>query len=127
MTITVDVAADAPASIINRAIVAGGGDVLSSDNTAEDLTVVAAGPDLTLVKSHANRCRTRPIRDFRSHRDQRRRRADRGARQRGRRPARRAERDGGKWSRLDLRESWTSSSHALGATRLRRERAIRRS
>ncbi len=52
VTIMVDVARDAPASVINRAFVAGGGDVLSSDNTAEDPTVVGAGPDLTLVKSH---------------------------------------------------------------------------
>jgi uncharacterized repeat protein (TIGR01451 family) len=52
VTITVDVAPDAPATITNRAIVVGGGDVSQANNTAEDVTAVVAGPDLTLVKTH---------------------------------------------------------------------------
>ena len=52
VTITVDVAADAPASITNTAIVAGGGDVSSLDNVAQDSAAVASGPDLNIVKTH---------------------------------------------------------------------------
>ena len=76
--------------------------MLSSDNTAEDLTVVVAGPDLTLVKSHASPVGPGQSVMFAAHGDQQGRRADAGARQRGRRAARRTERDGGKWSRLDV-------------------------
>ena len=52
MTITVDVAADAPATITNTAIVAGGGDVSSLNNVAEDSATVATGPNLTIAKTH---------------------------------------------------------------------------
>jgi uncharacterized repeat protein (TIGR01451 family) len=52
VTITVDVAADASASITNRAIVAGGGDVFSLNNVAYDSAAVAGGPDLTIMKTH---------------------------------------------------------------------------
>jgi uncharacterized repeat protein (TIGR01451 family) len=52
VTITVDVAGDAPASITNTAIVAGGGDVSSLNNVAQDSAAVALGPDLNIVKTH---------------------------------------------------------------------------
>jgi uncharacterized repeat protein (TIGR01451 family) len=54
VTLTVDVADSAPASVTNTAIIAGGGDVLSLNNLAQDLTAVTAGPDLTITKTHPN-------------------------------------------------------------------------
>ncbi len=52
MTVAVDVAIDAPASLTNTGIVAGGGDVLSLNNIAEDVTTIAPGPDVTISKIH---------------------------------------------------------------------------
>ena len=54
MTVTVDVADNAPASVTNRAIVAGGGDVLPTNNVVDDVTAVTTGPDLTITKTHPN-------------------------------------------------------------------------
>jgi uncharacterized repeat protein (TIGR01451 family) len=54
VTVTVDVADNAPASVTNTAIIAGGGDVLSLNNVAQDPTAVTAGPDLTITKTHPN-------------------------------------------------------------------------
>ena len=54
VTVTVDVADDAPASVTNRAIIAGGGDVLAINNVADDVTAVTRGPDLTITKTHPN-------------------------------------------------------------------------
>jgi uncharacterized repeat protein (TIGR01451 family) len=44
LTLTVDVAAGAPASVTNTATVSGGGDVNSANNTANDVTVIASPP-----------------------------------------------------------------------------------
>jgi uncharacterized repeat protein (TIGR01451 family) len=52
VTVTVDVANDAPASLTNRGIIAGGGDVNSPNNIADDKTTIAPGPDLTIAKTH---------------------------------------------------------------------------
>ncbi len=54
VTVTVDVADNAPAALINTAIVAGGGDVLPINNVVEDPTAVTAGPDLAITKTHPN-------------------------------------------------------------------------
>jgi uncharacterized repeat protein (TIGR01451 family) len=54
VTVTVDVADDAPASVTNTAIVAGGGDVLAINNVLDDVTAVTRGPDLTITKTHPN-------------------------------------------------------------------------
>ena len=47
------VAANAPASVTNTAIVFGGGETNPSNNTATDPTTIIAGPDLTITKTHA--------------------------------------------------------------------------
>lgn len=52
ITLTVNVAPDAPASLTNTAVVAGGGDINPANNTASDTTVIGAAPDLTISKSH---------------------------------------------------------------------------
>lgn len=52
ITVTVNVAADAAASLVNSATVSGGGDTDASNNTAIDPTVVR-GPDLRITKTHA--------------------------------------------------------------------------
>ncbi|MCC6539820.1 MAG: VCBS repeat-containing protein [Bryobacterales bacterium] len=49
--VTVDVAANAPASLTNVAVVSGGGDRSSGNNTASDPTTVSA-IDLSLAKTH---------------------------------------------------------------------------
>ncbi len=52
ITLTVQVAVNAPASVTNTAMVAGGGDVDSSNNSASDPTTIIAVPDLTISKTH---------------------------------------------------------------------------
>ena len=52
ITVTVDVANNAPASITNTATVSGGGEVLTTNDTANDVTAVVQFPDLTVTKSH---------------------------------------------------------------------------
>src|SRR5208283_312400 len=53
-TLTVAVAANAPASVTNTATIAGGGDVLTTNNTASDVTPIIQGtPDLTITSSHS--------------------------------------------------------------------------
>jgi uncharacterized repeat protein (TIGR01451 family) len=52
ITLTVNVASNAPASVVNTASVSGGGDVNTSNNSASDTTTIAAGPNLTIAKSH---------------------------------------------------------------------------
>lgn len=57
ITLTVDVAANAPSSVTNTATVAGGGESDTSNDTASDPTAIDAAsdsPDLTLTKSHLN-------------------------------------------------------------------------
>src|SRR4029078_5795868 len=55
ITVDVDVAADAPASVTNNASVAGGGETNTANDDASDLTNIAPAqsfPDLTIEKSH---------------------------------------------------------------------------
>ena len=47
VTITVNVAPNAPPSVTNTATVSGGGDVNTTNNTASDVTTILPGPDLT--------------------------------------------------------------------------------
>jgi Domain of unknown function DUF11 len=44
ITVTVNVASNAPASVTNTATVAGGGDSTSTNKTATDVTIISAGP-----------------------------------------------------------------------------------
>ena len=53
ITLTVNVASDAPASVINTATVSGGGDVNSFNDSSSDKTNVTLRPDLTITKSHS--------------------------------------------------------------------------
>jgi uncharacterized repeat protein (TIGR01451 family) len=54
ITLTVDVAQNAPSSVTNTATVSGGGDSNPNNNVAQDLTIISAPPvpDLTISKSH---------------------------------------------------------------------------
>lgn len=55
ITLTVNVAANAPASVTNTANVSGGGETNTANDAANDPTTIdapGAGPDLTLSKSH---------------------------------------------------------------------------
>jgi uncharacterized repeat protein (TIGR01451 family) len=51
--VTIDVAANAAASMVNTATVSGGGDTNAADNSASDSTVIvpSGAPDLMLVKT----------------------------------------------------------------------------
>ena len=53
VTLTVDVAPNAPPSVTNTATISGGGDVNATNNTASDVTTITPGPDLIISKSHA--------------------------------------------------------------------------
>ena len=53
VTLTVDVAPDAPPSLTNTATISGGGDVNTANDTASDITTIGPGPDLIVAKSHA--------------------------------------------------------------------------
>ena len=53
VTLTVDVAPNAPPSVTNTATISGGGDVNTANNTASDVTTIIPGQDLTVAKSHA--------------------------------------------------------------------------
>jgi uncharacterized repeat protein (TIGR01451 family)/CSLREA domain-containing protein len=52
ITVTVDVASDAPASLTNSVTVSGGGELDTTNDTATDVTAVTQFADLTLTKSH---------------------------------------------------------------------------
>src|SRR5256885_387926 len=54
ITLTVDVATSAPASVTNSATVSGGGDTNTANDTATDPTTIspAGAPDLTITKTH---------------------------------------------------------------------------
>jgi len=52
LTLTVNVAAGAPASVVNTANVAGGSDANGLNNSSSDTTTVLPGPDLTIAKAH---------------------------------------------------------------------------
>src|SRR5712691_1939650 len=54
ITLTVNVAGNAPASVTNTATVSGGGEVNTGNDTASDPTIVnSLNPDPTIVKSHS--------------------------------------------------------------------------
>ncbi|MGE5321901.1 MAG: beta strand repeat-containing protein, partial [Actinomycetota bacterium] len=52
ITLTVDVAANAPASVTNTATVSGGGELNTANDTASDVTIISPAPDLTLSSTH---------------------------------------------------------------------------
>ena len=52
ITLTVNVASNAPPSVTNVATVGGGGDLNAANNTATVVTPIARAPDLTITKSH---------------------------------------------------------------------------
>ena len=52
ITLTVNVANNAPASVTNTATVSGGGEVNTANDTANDVTNVVQLPDLTVTKTH---------------------------------------------------------------------------
>ncbi len=52
ITLTVNVASNAPTSVTNVATVGGGGDLNAANNTATVVTPIAPAPDLTITKSH---------------------------------------------------------------------------
>ena len=52
ITVTVNVAANPPSTLINTAVVGGGGETNTSNDTATDPTVIKAVPDMTITKSH---------------------------------------------------------------------------
>jgi uncharacterized repeat protein (TIGR01451 family) len=52
ITVTVNVANSAPATVTNNATVSGGGENNTVNDTASDLTTVTVPPDLTITKSH---------------------------------------------------------------------------
>jgi uncharacterized protein (TIGR03437 family) len=49
ITVTVNVAANAPASLTNTATVSGGGETNTANNAAQDVTAIGTGPVITLV------------------------------------------------------------------------------
>ena len=53
ITLTVNVAANAPASVVNSVAVSGGGELNTSNNTATDPATIVPVADLTVAKSHA--------------------------------------------------------------------------
>jgi uncharacterized repeat protein (TIGR01451 family) len=53
LTLTVTVAMNAPASVTNQAIVSGGGEVNTGNDTATDVTAIKQFPDLTITKTHS--------------------------------------------------------------------------
>src|SRR5437762_9335486 len=53
ITLTVSVASDAAASVTNTATVSGGGEVNTSNDSANDATTINTPPDLTITKSHS--------------------------------------------------------------------------
>jgi M6 family metalloprotease-like protein/uncharacterized repeat protein (TIGR01451 family) len=53
ITLTVAVAASAPASVVNTAAVSGGGDATTGNNTAADVTAIQKVPDLKITLTHA--------------------------------------------------------------------------
>ncbi len=52
LTINVNVASNAPFSVTNSVVVSGGGQVVTSNDTATDPTTINGVPDLTIAKSH---------------------------------------------------------------------------
>ncbi|HVS82829.1 MAG TPA: Calx-beta domain-containing protein [Pyrinomonadaceae bacterium] len=52
ITLTVNVAGNAPSSVTNIATVSGGGEINTSNDTANDPTTINPSPDLTIGKTH---------------------------------------------------------------------------
>ena len=52
ISLTVNVASNAPPSVTNQATVGGGGDLNASNNTASATTPIARASDVTITKSH---------------------------------------------------------------------------
>ena len=52
ITVTVDVAPNAPASLTNSVRATGGGDTNPANNTIDDVTTITPGADLTITKTH---------------------------------------------------------------------------
>jgi uncharacterized repeat protein (TIGR01451 family) len=52
ITLYVNVAANAPASVTNSVAVSGGGEIITNNNSATDPTTINGAPDLTITKSH---------------------------------------------------------------------------
>ncbi|HVC93509.1 MAG TPA: DNRLRE domain-containing protein, partial [Pirellulales bacterium] len=57
LTLTVSVASNAPASVTNTAQVAGGGELITSNDTANDPTTITQVADLTITNSHTGNFR----------------------------------------------------------------------
>src|SRR5437870_4030458 len=57
ITLTVNVASDAPASVTNTATVSGRGETNTANNTASNPTTINTPPDLTINKSHSGNFR----------------------------------------------------------------------
>ena len=57
LPITVAVANNAPANVINTATVSGGGELLTGNNSASDATTIIQAADLTIAKSHSGNFR----------------------------------------------------------------------
>jgi uncharacterized repeat protein (TIGR01451 family) len=53
ITLTVNVASNAPSNVTNIATVSGGGESNTANDTASDSTPIGLTPDLTLTKVHA--------------------------------------------------------------------------
>ena len=52
VTLTVDVAANASASVTNSATVSGGGELNTANDSAADVTIITPAPDLTISSTH---------------------------------------------------------------------------
>src|SRR5207247_2049736 len=52
ITLTVNVAVNAPPSMTNVAVVAGGGDATPGNNSPSDPTIISQLPDLAMTKTH---------------------------------------------------------------------------
>ncbi|MFN8571509.1 MAG: hypothetical protein U0132_05580 [Gemmatimonadaceae bacterium] len=53
ITLTVDVASNAPSTVTNTATVSGGGDSDNSNNSSSDPTTIGGAPDLAITKTHS--------------------------------------------------------------------------
>ena len=52
ITVNVNVAGNAPASVTNTAVVSGGGETNTTNDTATDVTTITPTPDLAITKTH---------------------------------------------------------------------------
>jgi uncharacterized repeat protein (TIGR01451 family) len=53
ITLTANIAANAPSSVTNVATVSGGGEFNTGNDTASDVTAITPGPDLAITKTHS--------------------------------------------------------------------------